>query len=68
MRDNFEDYTIDELHEISDIFVEYHSNYPLGVCVEKDLHMKFHQMYGDINNEEQWNIFVDKFNKGEILH
>lgn len=68
LKDNFEDYTTSELNEISNIFLKHHSNYPLGVCVEKQLHMKFHQMYGDINNEEQWNIFVDKFNKGEILH
>lgn len=68
LKDNFEDYTVDELNDIADLFLEYHNKYPLGVCVEKNLHMKFHQMYGDINNEEQWNIFVEKFNKGEILH
>lgn len=68
LKDNFEDYTTSELNEISNMFIKYHSTYPLGICVEKKLHMKFHQMYGDINNEEQWNIFVTKFNKGEILH
>lgn len=68
LKDDFEDYTANELNEISNKFTKYHNNYPLGVCVEKTLHMKFHQMYGDINNEEQWSIFVDKFNKGEILH
>lgn len=68
LRDSFEDYTTNELNEMSNMFVKYHGNYPFGVCVEKSLHMKFHQMYGDINNEDQWNIFVDKFNKGEILH
>lgn len=68
LKDNFEDYTVDELNNIANVFLEYHNRYPLGVCVEKNLHMKFHQMYGDINNEEQWNIFVEKFNKGEILH
>lgn len=68
LKDNFEDYTSDELKDIADLFIQYHDKYPLGICVEKNLHMKFHQMYGDINNEEQWNIFVEKFNKGEILH
>jgi hypothetical protein len=68
LKDNFEDYTTSELNEISNIFLKHHSSYPLGICIEKKLHMKFHQMYGDINNEEQWNIFVNKFNKGEILH
>jgi hypothetical protein len=68
LKDNFEDYTTIELNKISDMFLQFHNTYPLGVCVEKNLHMKFHQMYGDINTEEQWHIFVDKFNKGEILH
>ena len=68
LKDNFEDYTMDELNNIAALFLEYHNKYPLGICIGKDLHMKFHQMYGDINNEEQWNIFVEKFNKGEILH
>ena len=68
LKDNFEDYTENELNDISNLFLKYHNNYPLGVCIEKNLHMKFHQMYGDINDEEQWNKFVDKFNKGEILH
>lgn len=68
LKENFEDYTTNELNQLSNMFVKYHNDYPFGVCVEKNLHMKFHQMYGDINNEEQWNIFVDKFNKGEISH
>lgn len=68
LKDNFEDYTTDELNHITDLFLAYHDKYPLGVCIEKNLHLKFHQMYGDINNEEQWNIFIEKFNKGEILH
>lgn len=68
LKDNFEDYTTDELNNIADLFLEYHNKYPIGICIEKNLHMKFHQMYGDINNEEQWNIFIEKFNKGEILH
>lgn len=68
LKENFEDYTNEELYNISTSFLEYHNQYPVGVCIEKSLHMKFHQMYGDINNYEQWNMFVDKFNKGEILH
>ena len=34
----------------------------------ENLHMLFHKMYGYINNEEQWNNFVQKFNEGKILH
>lgn len=68
LKDNFEDYTTDELDDLSELFLSYHSSYPLGVCIEKDLHMLFHKMYGDINSQEQWDSFVQKFNKGEILH
>ena len=68
LRDNFEDYTQNELNELSVMFTQYHNTYPLGVCVEQNLHIKFHQMYGDLNSEQQWQVFVEKFNKGEILH
>lgn len=32
--------------------------YPIG-----DWDTIFHKMYGDINNKDQWDIFVNKFNK-----
>ena len=68
LKDNFEDYTVEELSELSELFVQYHHTYPLGVCVDSNLHMQFHRMYGDINDERQWNSFVQKFNEGKILH
>lgn len=68
LKNNFADYTVEELNKLSKMFVEYHNQYPLGVCVEKSLHMLFHKMYGDINDEEQWKTFIKKFNEGEILH
>ena len=68
LKDNFTDYTMEELNNLSETFVEYHSTYPLGICVDKSLHMAFHKMYGDINDEHQWNIFVQKFKEGKILH
>lgn len=68
LKDNFEDYTTNELNNLSKMFLQYHNTYPLGVCIDKNLHTLFHKMYGDINNEEQWNNFVQKFNEGKILH
>lgn len=68
LKDHFEDYNIAELNKISEQFIKYHDTYPLGVCVEKKLHMKFHSMYGDVNSKEQWENFVTKFKEGEILH
>lgn len=56
------DYTKEELEVIKKIFYEIHSKYPLGVCVNKDLHTLFHQIYGSGHNtEEQWNRFVEDF-------
>ena len=68
LKDNFSDYTTNELENLSKMFVEYHDMYPLGVCIDKNLHITFHKMYGDINDEQQWNIFVQKFYEGKILH
>lgn len=68
LKENFEEYTTNELEQISEMFVAYHDQYPLGVCVERGLHELFHKMYGDINDEEQWVVFVQKFNERKILH
>lgn len=68
LKDNFCDYTMDELDKLSQLFIKYHDTYPLGVCIDKDLHKTFHKMYGDINDEEQWNTFIRKFKEGKILH
>lgn len=68
LKDNFDDYTNEELEDLSQLFVEYHNTYPLGVCIDKIFHTEFHKMYGDINNQEQWDIFIKKFNEREILH
>lgn len=68
LKDNFNDYSNDELEMLSDLFIKYHDTYPLGVCVDINLHTKFHKMYGDINDEKQWNIFVNKFNERKVLH
>lgn len=68
LKDNFGDYTMDELDNLSNLFIKYHDIYPLGVCIDKDLHIEFHKMYGDTNDEEQWSTFVQKFKEGKILH
>ena len=48
-----------------EIFDRIHSNYPLGVCVRKDIHDLFHNIYGSGGNtEEQWNKFYEDFNNG----
>ena len=60
-----EDYTKEELDYMLEIFDRIHSNYPLGVCVRKDIHDLFHNIYGSGGNtEEQWNKFYEDFNNG----
>lgn len=63
--ENIEDYTKDELDYMLLIFKTIHEKYPIGVCVRKDLHNLFHNIYGSGGNtEEQWNTFYNDFNNG----
>ena len=45
-------------------FKKEQDKYPLGVCLKKDLHINFHQIYGMGNNtEDQWKQFVSQYKK-----
>lgn len=58
---NFEDFTEEELSCVLEEFKRIQSQYPLGVCLSKDVHMEFHKQYGYGNNtEKQWNEFIKK--------
>lgn len=60
-----EDYTKEELDYFLSIFNDIHSKYPLGVCVRKDIHDLFHNIYGSGGNTiEQWNKFCEEMNNG----
>jgi hypothetical protein len=57
-------YTEVELRLIEDTCLSLHYKYGLGVCVCRDIHNKFHSIYGRGNNtEEQWNEFIKIINK-----
>lgn len=43
---SFSDYSEKDLSFILSHFLKIQSQYPLGVCVQKDLHTLFHSMYG----------------------
>lgn len=59
------EYKKEELDYILEIFDETHAKYPLGICVRKDIHDLFHNIYGSGGNtEEQWNKFCEDFNNG----
>lgn len=60
------DYSDDELDRIEALFIAEHNNYPLGVCIRKDIHDLFHSLYGKSNNtESQWNYFVANLKSGK---
>lgn len=61
------DYSKEELDFMLKIFSEIHSKYPLGVCVRKDIHDLFHNIYGSGgNNEKQWNKFCNDLISGSL--
>lgn len=66
LKENFVDYTKEELEYILQKFIKKQSEYPLGVCVRKDIHRLFHKMYGHHATPEMWDRFVQKYKKGEI--
>lgn len=56
---NFDSLVIDRVLEIVG---ENSDKYPLGVCIRKDIHDLFHQLYGSGGNtEEQWESFIAKY-------
>lgn len=64
-KDNFEEYSSDELSFILEKFIEEQSKYPLGQCIRKDLHKLFHSLYGQYYNTiEQWERFKEDYRKG----
>lgn len=64
---NVEDYSKEELDKIIQLFLNVHNRYPLGVCVDKEIHKLFHMIYGTGGNvPEQWNDFVNRYNSGEF--
>ena len=56
------EYTKNELDYILSVSNNIHNKYPLGVCVDKNIHIMFHEIYGQGGNTEyQWNTFVDNY-------
>lgn len=52
------EYTQEELAKLSDICLQLHYKYGLGVCLERKYHLEFHNIYGRFNNTlEQYNEY-----------
>lgn len=44
------DYTNDELQNLSETCINLHYKYGLGICMKRDYHLQFHNIYGRFNN------------------
>lgn len=63
---SFESYSSEDLSFLTEQFLLEQQKYPLGVCVDKDIHKLFHSLYGKSHNTpEQWYQFEKDFKKGE---
>lgn len=63
LKENFADYTEEELEYLVNEFLKIHNSYPLGICIDRNLHRQFHSMYGHGNNTpEQFEEFLNKQN------
>ena len=61
IKDNFSDYTHDEMHQIFDAFFNLQEENKLYICIHKTIHKEFHVEYGYGNNtKEQWDEFLKK--------
>lgn len=68
-RESIDDYTDEELKNILYTFRSIQDKYPLGVCLCRDVHKLFHQVYGYGNNTvEQWNEFEKNYKNGLYKH
>lgn len=57
-------YTEEEMLYILSVFKEYQDKYPLGICIDINIHKQFHAMYGNrFNTPEQWDEFVTLYYK-----
>lgn len=66
IKDNFSDYTDEELLKFVDKFMEIQDYYNSYVCISEDVHKLFHRIYGyGDNTEEQWNEFVKDYKNGK---
>lgn len=64
-KESISDYTDEELSFLLQIFLKKQSEYPLGECIDKKLHVLFHSLYGQYyNTPEQWYQFKMDYKNG----
>lgn len=66
---NINDYCVGDLDQLVIDFLNFHNQFPLGVCIDKELHKLFHHIYGKNNNTPvQWQEFEQNYKKGKYNH
>lgn len=66
IKDNFCDYTPQELSFILEKFIKKQNQYPLGICLDRELHKLFHKEYGRFVGVEQWEKFKENYERKNI--
>lgn len=67
LKENAGDYKKDDLKLLLKKLRELHMRYPLGACLTRDWHMKFHNIYGyGDTTPEMWYEFLEKIKSGKI--
>ena len=65
IKENFSDYSDEELNKFVEAFIDLQAYYGEYVCITESVHKLFHGNYGyGDNTMEQWNEFVEKYNLG----
>jgi hypothetical protein len=66
--DTVNGYTQEEINAITELFIEKHYRYGLGIPITRKLHILFHKLYGQDGSTtpEDFYDFVDRINSGEI--
>ena len=65
IKDEFSEYTDDELNLFTNTFLDLQEYYGEYVCVNETVHKLFHKNYGYGDNTiEQWNEFVENYENG----
>lgn len=68
-KEDFSDYSNDELSLILERFLSIQNSYPLGECIDKKLHTLFHSLFGQYyNTPEQWHRFKEDYLKGIYIN
>ena len=64
MYENISEYSQQQLDMFLETFFQIQDTYHSYICINEDVHKKFHGIYGYGNNtEEQWNEFVNTYYK-----